>query len=122
VPSTQKDRAWTYATLYEFHGGNDGVDPQGYMVFDSRGNLYSTTYLGGKAQGGTTFRLSPSVLGSGSWMEAVLHWFPDNKKDGYEPEEGITWGKWGDLYGVTLGGGTGCGQDGGCGTVFELQP
>jgi uncharacterized repeat protein (TIGR03803 family) len=118
APPREEIRAWTYTTLYEFQGSNDGIDPQGYMVFDSQENLYSTTYGGGKTLGGTAFRLSPS---GGSWTETELHWFPENKKDGSEPAEGLTWGKWGDLYGVApYGGGTGCYF--GCGTVFELQP
>jgi len=117
----RKGRAWTYSTLYAFQGGNDGIDPEGYMVFDSQGNLYSTTYEGGPAQQGTAFRLSPPT-GGGAWTETVLHWFPDGNKDGYEPAEGLTWGKWGDLYGVApYGGINGC-LEFDCGTVFELQP
>jgi hypothetical protein len=54
--------------------------------------------------------------------ETVLHRFPDGNKDGYDPAEGLTWGKWGDLYGAApYGGIDGC-LEFGCGTVFELQP
>ena len=119
VPA-QKGGVWTYSTLYAFDG-SDGNQPVGYMVFDNKGNLYSTTYLGGEEQGGTAFRLSPTT-GGGAWTETLLHWFPDGNKDGYEPAEGLTWGKWGYLYGVAPdGGGTDC-LGYGCGTVFELHP
>jgi len=122
TPPTDQADQWSYATLYAFQGGNDGVDPEGYIVFDSQGNLYSTTYVGGQAQAGTAFRLEPTGTDSAAWMEAVLHWFPESKKDGYDPVGGLTWGKWRNLYGVaSVGGNPGCGEDG-CGTVFELQP
>jgi len=122
TPPTAENAAWTSTTLYNFQGGSDGVLPEGYMVFDRQGNLYSTTYLGGTGQGGTAFRLNPSALQGRSWTETLLHWFPENKKDGYDPVEGLTWGKWGDLYGVAwVGGDPSCSQDG-CGTVFEIWP
>ncbi len=47
TPPTAENAAWTSTTLYNFQGGSDGVLPEGYMVFDRQGNLYSTTYLGG---------------------------------------------------------------------------
>jgi uncharacterized repeat protein (TIGR03803 family) len=37
---------WTETVLYRFNGGNDGANPYGGVVFDSAGNLYSTTYGG----------------------------------------------------------------------------
>ena len=71
-------------------------------------------------------RARPSALspptGGGAWTVTVLHRFPENKKDGYDPAEGLTWGKWGDLYGVApYGGINGC-LEFDCGTIFELQP
>jgi uncharacterized repeat protein (TIGR03803 family) len=105
---------WTYSTLYEFEGGKDGVEPQGYIVFDSQGNLYSTTAEGGgKDDAGVAFRLTPSS--NGYWMETVLHRFFAAVDGG--PDEGLTWGKWGNLYGVTLTGGKLQ-----WGTVFEVRP
>ncbi len=115
----QKDGIWTYSTLYAFEG-SDGAEPEGYMVFDNQRNLYSTASQGGGGAG-TAFRLS-SPTGGGAWTATVLHHFPDNKKDGFDPAEGLTWGKWGDLYGVApYGGINGC-LEFDCGTVFELQP
>jgi len=109
---------WTYSTLYEFQGGEtDGDEPAGYIVFDSQGNLYSTTEGGGSKGGygsGVAFQLSPPSNG-GNWSETVLHHFPPSPDGG--DNEGLTWGKWGDLYGVTLSEGTR--HDG---TVFEVSP
>jgi hypothetical protein len=115
----QKDGIWTYSTLYAFEG-SDGAEPEGYMVFDNQRNLYSTASQGGGGAG-TAFRLSPPT-GGGAWTATVLHHFPDNKKDGFDPAEGLTWGKWGDLYGVAPYGGINKCLEFDCGTVFELQP
>ena len=37
--------------LYIFQGGHDGGNPDASLIFDSLGNLYSTTYAGGSATG-----------------------------------------------------------------------
>lgn len=117
-PPSRKGEYWTYATLYAFQGGDDGITPAGYSVFDGKGNLYGTTEVGGEAQGGTVYQLSPPSPNNGAWTETVLHAFTGSNGDGDLPV-GLTWGKWNDLYGVTFEGGTGCQA---CGTAFELQP
>jgi uncharacterized repeat protein (TIGR03803 family) len=119
-PPAKTGEAWTYATLYAFQGGDDGITPTGYLVFDSEGDLYGTTEVGGQAQGGTVYQLKPPSPNDGAWTETVLHAFTGSNGDGDLPESGLTWGKWSDLYGVTLEGGK-C-QSPGCGTAFELQP
>jgi uncharacterized repeat protein (TIGR03803 family) len=118
-PPAKKGGSWSYATLYAFQGGNDGINPSGYMVFDSVGNLYGTTEAGGETNGGTAYRLSPPGSG-GTWTETVLNAFQGINGDNIVPE-GLTWGKWNDLYGVTLDGGVG-GCQSGCGTAFEIRP
>jgi uncharacterized repeat protein (TIGR03803 family) len=117
-PPAKDGKAWIYATLYAFQGGNDGASPDGYMVFDSKGTLYGTTEAGGAGGGGTAYRMSPPQEGGGAWTETVLHGFTPNNGDGAVPGFGLTWGKWHDLYGVTYAGGL-CGS---CGTAFELRP
>jgi uncharacterized repeat protein (TIGR03803 family) len=120
--SPQEGGTWTYANLYSFQGGNDGEEPAGYIAIDSKGSLYSTTKYGGGNQeeySGIAFRLSPHEQKGGAWTETVLHRFKVPTEGG--DNSGLIWGKWGDLYGVTYLGGTGC-QGNGCGTVFELQP
>jgi len=44
-----KAKAWKEKTIYSFTGGSDGKYPYGGIVFDSKGNLYSTTYYGAKS-------------------------------------------------------------------------
>jgi uncharacterized repeat protein (TIGR03803 family) len=117
-PPTKEGDAWGYTTLYAFQGGPDGITPGGYVVFDSAGNLYGVTEYGGLSENGTAFRLSPMGGSGGPWAETVLHRFTGSNGEGSVPE-GLTWGKWNSLYGVTEDGGTGC-QD--CGTAFEIRP
>jgi len=114
--SPEKGKPWTYATLYAFQGGNDGSYPTGYIVFDSEGDLYGTTLTGGEAEGGTVYQLKPPAHNDGAWTETVLHAFTGNNGDGDLPN-GLTWGNWNDLYGVTAEGGLFQG-----GTAFALQP
>jgi len=119
--SPQQRGTWTYTNLYSFQGGGDGAYPKGHIVMDSKGDLYSTTTAGGGGQGysGTAFKLTPPPQKGDAWTETVLHSFKVPEDTG--ANGGLTWGKWGDLYGVTYLGGTGC-PGNGCGTVFELQP
>jgi uncharacterized repeat protein (TIGR03803 family) len=61
---TPSGSGWTESVLYTFQGGNDGGFPVGGLTFDSAGNLYSTTSLGGTGNGGTAFELTNErVLG-----------------------------------------------------------
>jgi hypothetical protein len=120
-PPENKDSAWSYATLYAFQGGSDGVQPAGYMVFDNKGRLYGTTQEGGgTSYAGIAYRLTPEK--DGSWSEMVLHRFlaPVGTGD----HAGLVPGRWGDFYGMTYAGGPICPSDFvyGCGTVFELRP
>ena len=104
---------WTETPLYQFTGGSDGGEPDAGLIFDSAGNLYGTTKSGGLAGvNGVVFELMPS--GSG-WTESVLHTF-SIRPDGANPYSALTFDGNGNLYGTTLGGGTGFG------TVYELMP
>jgi len=115
--------------LYSFgNGSGDGSAPNGGLVFDSAGNIYGTTRLGGKsgcsAQCGTVFELSPSS--KGGWTETVLYTFCSqaNCTDGGNPAGGLAIDGDGNLYGTASIGGTygGICHGAGCGTVFELSP
>jgi hypothetical protein len=46
----QLDESGTQTVLYTFQGGNDGWEPNGYLIQDVRGNLYGTTFFGGTGQ------------------------------------------------------------------------
>jgi uncharacterized repeat protein (TIGR03803 family) len=39
--------SWTESVLYSFAGGRDGAQPYGGLIFDTVGNLYGMTTLGG---------------------------------------------------------------------------
>jgi uncharacterized repeat protein (TIGR03803 family) len=106
----------------------DGTNPDSSVTFDSNGNLYGTTYYGGQTASGpdsgygVVFELSPSQNGcpAGSnpgkgWCETVLHNFLSNP-DGAFPFSALTWDSSGNLYGTTVGGGSGAG------TTYELSP
>jgi uncharacterized repeat protein (TIGR03803 family) len=98
----------------------DGVFPEAGLIFDSSGNLYGTTYLGGSRECvdngcGTVFELMPQ--GGGKWEEEVLYTFSDDGADGLNPVAGLVFDLAGNLYGTTAGGGLY-----GSGTVFELSP
>jgi len=106
-----KAGSWTETILYNFDdNGTDGINPYGSLIFDSTGNLYGTTGLGGVDSEGTVFELT---LTAGTWTETVLHSFSET--DGYEPFANVIFDSAGNLYGTTLYGGV---YD--YGTVFEL--
>jgi uncharacterized repeat protein (TIGR03803 family) len=113
---------WTESVLYRFKGRSDGENPLfGDLVFDQAGNLYGTTYFGGRGRNcsgncGVIYELSPS---NGGWKEGVLYAFQGGE-DGYEPYSGVIFDKSGNLYGTTTQGGDPGG--GFCGTVYQLTP
>ena len=110
---TPVGKGWTESVLYRFSGSPDGQLPANAVIFDSAGNLYSTTEEGGLSNAGTVFELSPS--GSG-WTEKVLYSFQGGD-DGSLPLAGLIFDQLGNLYGATTNGGSGGG-----GTVFKLTP
>ena len=102
--------------LFTFTGGNGG-NPASGVVMDAAGNLYGTTYQGGKYNAGVIFELTPRT--QGEWTETVLHNFTGGY-DGAWPYGTLSFDNAGNLYGTTIaGGGGGCNY--GCGTVFELS-
>ncbi len=107
---TQKGNRWTETVLHSFQGTKDESDPQG-LVFDARGNLYCSS--------GSIVRLKPPTQ-RGRWTLSVLYEF-QRPADGRTPL-GLTFGSGGALHGTTLYGGSGQSCQGGCGTVFEVEP
>jgi len=107
---------WTETTLQNMELEN-GVSPQGPVVFDKAGNLYATASTGGINGMGSVFMLTP--VKSGEWVETVLHRFnlkfPDGE-DGEDPQTGVIIVD-GRILGTTMLGGI---YDDGI--VFEITP
>ena len=102
---------WSETLIYQF-GDGPAFHPYAGVSFDSTGNLYGTTLLGGSPDGGVAYQLTPA---NGSWSPAIVHNFsPQN--DGARPSAGLLPDNAGNLYGAT-----GTGGSGGGGTVFELS-
>jgi uncharacterized repeat protein (TIGR03803 family) len=117
-PPKKQGAKWTEKVLHGFKGGTDGANPNGGLVFDSKGAIYGTTYGGGFEDLGTVFRLAPPSRKGVNWTEAVLHRFYQKSSDGASPAAGVIFGANGSLYGTTKFGGNNSGE----GTVFGLTP
>jgi uncharacterized repeat protein (TIGR03803 family) len=103
-------KGWKEAILHSFGASGDGSQPTCALTFDTAGNLYGTTNVGGAYQKGTVFELTPSGT------ETIL-WSFGNGSDGANPVAGVIRDAAGNLYGTTEYGGAN-----GYGTVFELTP
>ncbi|HYL28097.1 MAG TPA: choice-of-anchor tandem repeat GloVer-containing protein [Candidatus Nitrosotalea sp.] len=105
--------------LYSFNGNADGGDPAADLVFDPSGNLYGTTVVGGAANCGTVFELTPRARPP--WQESVRYNFTCYS-DGKNPYGGVFLDSQENAFGTTVSGGSGpsCGSTG-CGVAFELS-
>jgi uncharacterized repeat protein (TIGR03803 family) len=97
--------------LYAFKGAQagDGAAPFASLILDKHGNLYGTTYAGGKYGFGTIFKLTPGG------QETVLYSF-SGIPDAGNPVGRLLMDSKGNLFGTTSYGGR---FD--SGTVFELS-
>jgi uncharacterized repeat protein (TIGR03803 family) len=115
---TQSGGVWNEQVLHRFSTtSGEGNNPEGVTV-DAAGNLYVTTYFGGKYDYGTAIKLTPN--GAGGWTEKDLHSFTGGP-DGAYPASGLIVGVDGDLFGTTPFGGSTTGSAG-CGVVYTLKP
>lgn len=105
--------AWTEQVLFSFNG-TDGQLGWDKLIFDSHGNLFSTSGIGGAYGQGVIYELSPQS--GGTWTQTVLHNFGSGT-DGAQPQGGLIFDHAGNLYGMTTYGGAN-----GLGMVFELSP
>jgi len=48
---------WTYTSLHDFTGANDGANPIGQVVLDANGNIYGTAPAGGSEGAGVVWEL-----------------------------------------------------------------
>jgi len=125
---TPESDGWEETILYSFCANvnpcTDGDAVYAGLTWDSAGNLYGTTEYGGEGVGGdwgTAYELEHQP--DGTWKHILLHSFPASANDGKLVYGGLVLDKLGNLYGTTLqGGGQGCGEGTGCGTVYKLTP
>jgi uncharacterized repeat protein (TIGR03803 family) len=111
------DAAGRETVLHSFLGaGLIGDYPQAGVVRDAAGNLYGTTYQGGRANRGVIYKVDP--IGH----ETVLHNFTG--VDGSSPSYSMTMDAAGNLYGATSTGGnsTASSCPSGCGVVYKMDP
>jgi len=107
---------WRFSTIYAFKGMPSAAYPYGGLTPDKSGNLYGTTYYGGKNGVGSVFQLSQGA--SGRWNAKILRSFGSGKELNSTTTTLVFDGS-GDLWGTTAAGGDpGCD----CGGVFELTP
>jgi uncharacterized repeat protein (TIGR03803 family) len=119
----------------------DGFGPFGGLLFDTPGNLYGTTTLGGGASSvcdqdstikvgcGVVFKLTPGP--DGSWKYSIVYRFPGDANGGYPTDDHLAVDLSGNIFGTTFVEGdvnnnSICPQEvfglGGCGVVFEVTP
>jgi uncharacterized repeat protein (TIGR03803 family) len=113
---------WTESVIYNFP---DVALPTSDLVQDAQGNLYGTTPYNGSGGGdgyGTVFELIRHS--DGSWTESTLYQFAGPPGDGANPSSGVVFDSAGNLYGLTLAGGSNpCNWGaGGCGIAYKLTP
>jgi uncharacterized repeat protein (TIGR03803 family) len=105
-------QAQAVTTIYNFgDNGTSGATPWYVtLVQGTNGNLYGTTYNGGKDSVGTIF----NVTATGS--QKIIYSFKTGT-DGANPTGGLTLGSDGNFYGTTQQGGSKS-----MGTVFKVTP
>lgn len=113
-------QAQTLTTLHTFcstKGCKDGVQPSAGLVMDANGNLYGTTFLGGKRGRGAVFKVTAKG------KETVLYSFNGSPDAGFPLYAPLTLDAKNNLYGTSAYGGHACEHElePGCGTVFKVN-
>ena len=111
---THNGGTWTQSIIYPFQGGSDGYEPGSPVAFDSRGNFYGTTPVGGAYGMGVIYRMSPN--GTGGWNFRVIHTFTGGVDGGGGSAGKILINAAGNLFGVCTVGGVN-----GFGTVYRMS-
>jgi len=101
---------WSKKIIYNFTA-TDGLVPNP-VILDRAGNLYGATYEGASGvRGANVFKLTPNARAE--WTETIIYTFSFD----HNPIGSLVFDSAGNLYGVTLTGGSY-----GWGTAFELTP
>jgi uncharacterized repeat protein (TIGR03803 family) len=98
--------SWNYGILAALSGFGG---PEDAPTMDGAGNLYATSYGGGRSTYGNVFKLTPS---GGSWTYTDLHDF--NGHDGADPYGSVLLDAHGNVYGTT--------SEFGYGGIWEITP
>jgi uncharacterized repeat protein (TIGR03803 family) len=101
--------------LHTFTGVPDGAVPTASLAWDSLGNLYGTTSLGGTFGFGTVFELTKPATPGGPWTEVILYNFTGGA-DGANPFAGVLVDSNNNVWGAASAGGSGFG------TLFIIAP
>ncbi len=109
-PDKGANTGWTQTVLHTFSGGADGLYPLGAVTFDSLGNLYGTTIVGGGFGGcgpdgcGVAYELTAPTSGMGEWSETILYAFGSAESTGVQearfPQGSLVFDQNGALYGA----------------------
>jgi len=107
-----------FTTVHSFVGSDGTSYPHAALIQGSNGNFYGTSDGGGSGANcnggcGTVFEITPTCT------VTVLHSF--DLSDGYFPSA-LVQSADGNLYGVTVVGGSSNACFDGCGTVFQVSP
>jgi uncharacterized repeat protein (TIGR03803 family) len=114
TPPVPPATAWTRNLLYVFRGETDGANPVAAVTFDAQGALLGTTSLGGAADKGQVFKLTPPVAPATRWVKSTVYNFRGGE-DGAFPFGALL--RINDsFFGTTSADGVGHG------TVFRLTP
>jgi uncharacterized repeat protein (TIGR03803 family) len=104
-----------FSVLYAFSDGSDGAGPAAPPVEGDDGNFYGTTTIGGAAQCGTIYKITPA----GTFTS--LYQFDDTH--GCGPYGPLVLGTDGNFYGTAFMGGTSkTSVYPGFGTIFKITP
>jgi uncharacterized repeat protein (TIGR03803 family) len=98
--------------IHRFGSGTDGAEPMSGLTFDSSGNFYGTTLLGGTNGNGTVFEGKRSGK---TWTESVLYRFTGGS-DAINPVASVSLDAQGNLYGTAPASGAY-----GDGAIYELS-
>jgi uncharacterized repeat protein (TIGR03803 family) len=101
-----------YSVLHNFDFNNEGGNPRATVMQANDGNFYGTTYLGGSADSGTVYKLTPG----GTFTLLFTFCRQLDCSVGGQPLAGVIQASDGNLYGTTTGGNTGHG------TIYKITP
>lgn len=117
VPPAEGAQRWDIVPLHKFGPLPDGRVPDSTLIAGPGGVLFGTTFVGGRADKGTVFRLTPPTAPNTGWRRTILHAFTGGTGDGERVQAQLLLTEDDALLGTTYQGGAM-----GSGTVYMLTP